>query len=437
MSLQTSMTQMSTYEDVLKRLKVVIHSAVDGIIIINDHGEIEEVNPSACILFGYTAEEMLKKNLTMLIPDSYLKPHQDFIRDYLKTRIPKIIGTGREVKGRYKDGTEFPFWLAVSEVKLLERTIFVGFIHDLSEVKTAEYRLKILNKELEKKVVERTYELEAVINQLLAVNKKLEEEINKNITIQNQLKEREIELEQGLVKERELGELKSRFVSMASHEFRTPLATILSSVSLIGRYTETDQQENREKHINKIKSSVTHLTDILNDFLSMNKLEEGKIISHQEMFDVVGLWKEVKEEMTSILKQGQSIHSVINMAQPIIISDRKIIKNILFNLISNAIKYSADNGIIECSIQGDQSRVIMTIKDNGIGIPPDEQKHLFERFFRASNVTNIEGTGLGLNIVKKYVEMLGGQINFSSKLYSGTTFTVEFGVKTEPAHLQV
>lgn len=416
---------MNNYQDIVLRLKAIFDAAVDGIIIINSRGVIEEVNPASCKLFGYAENEIIGNNVSMLMPVKDSIQHNKYIQNYHDTGKGQIIGIGREVKGKKKDGEEFPFWLAVIEVKLEDRVIFTGFIHDLTEIKKAESQLKAMNEELENKVTERTYELENVVNQLLAMNKQLEDEIHKKEKAQEKLREREAELKLSLAKEKELGELKSRFVSMASHEFRTPLSTVLSSVSLISRYTETEQQANRDKHIQKIKSSVTHLTGILNDFLSMNKLEEGKIIAHNETFNIQELCEEVIEEMQTILKGNQKIVCIQDNGISKITSDRKILKNILINLISNAIKYSDENGVITCHLDAKSEYVTFKVKDHGIGIPDVDQKHLFDRFFRASNVTNIEGTGLGLHIVKKYVEILGGTIEFESKLYSGTTFTIQ------------
>lgn len=421
------------YHDAILRLQVIFDSAVDGIIIINTTGIIEEVNLATCTLFGYNKEDMIGNNVSMLMPHHYAVKHDGYIDDYLKTNNAKIIGKGREVTGQKKNGEIFPFWLAVSEVKLAERSIFTGFVHDLSDIKHAETRLKNHNEELEKKVVERTYELENAVNQLLSLNKQLEKEITNKIKIQNQLKEREAELESGLAKERELGELKSRFVSMASHEFRTPLSTILSSVSLIARYTEGNQQANRNKHIDKIKSSVMHLTGILNDFLSMNKLEEGKVDTHFESFDIVEIWNSVIDEMHTILKADQKLINTLNSEKSCIVSDKKTIKNIIINLMSNAIKYTENNGEIRCNLDINDDFFTINIKDNGMGIPLEDQKHLFQRFFRASNAVNIEGTGLGLNIVKKYVEMLGGELSFKSEHFVGTEFNIV--IPTKPRNI--
>ncbi len=416
---------MNNRNDFELRLNAIFEAAVDGIIIINERGVIEEVNKASCVLFGYDISELLGAKVNILMPLQHSLAHDSYIRNYEKSREAKIIGIGREVEGKKKDGTLFPFWLAVIEVPLEHKTIYTGFIHDLTDIKAAEYKLKTMNENLEKKVVERTYELENAVNQLLALNRQLESEITGRIKVQSKLKERELQLKKSLAKERELGELKSRFVSMASHEFRTPLSTILSSVSLIGRYPEAEQQLNREKHINKIKASVTHLTGILNDFLSMNKLEEGKISCNIESFNIEELSNEVIEELRTILKTNQTLLCDFDIKEALVYTDRKIVKNILINLISNAIKYSDENGIINFKLQSSDTTIAFTIQDNGIGIPEEDQKHLFDRFFRASNVINIEGTGLGLNIVKKYIEILGGHISFLSRLYEGTTFNVK------------
>lgn len=410
--------------DAVTRLKAIFESAVDGIIIIDHKGTIEEVNIAACRQFGYDKSELIGNKVNMLMQAEHSAHHDKYINNYQETRTPKIIGIGREVIGKRKNSEIFPFWLSVNEVVLQDRTIFTGFIHDLTDIKSAEKSLKQLNEELEKKVIERTYELESVVNRLLALNKQNEIEIQNRIATQAELKQRELELEQSLAKEKELGELKSRFVSMASHEFRTPLSTILSSVSLIGRYTETAQQENRDKHIQKIKASVTHLTGILNDFLSMNKLEEGKTKPIFEDFDICELIKEITEELKTIVKKGQTLQTICAFEQKMVRSDIKIVKNIMINLISNAIKYSPEDAEILCHLNRNDQEISFSVTDKGIGIPEDEQKHLFDRFFRASNVTNIEGTGLGLNIVKGYVEILGGNISFESTRYVGSKFTI-------------
>ena len=399
----------SELKDLALRLKAIIDTAIDGIITIDERGKMEMINRAAASHFGYTEDELVGKNVSTLMPEPDRSRHDGYIENYRDTRKPRIIGIGREVVGRRKDGSTFPFRLAVSEVILNDRVIFTGIVHDLSDVKQAQIKLKTLNEELEDLVEKRTTELESVVNKLLQTNRLLEE--------------KEESLHQALSKERELSQLKSRFVSMASHEFRTPLATIMSSASLISKYTETDQNDKRAKHIERIKSSVANLTGILNDFLSLSKIEEGKVQVNLEHIDVFELCSEIEQALKGLLKPGQTIK---HNSEPglSIHSDERIIKNIIFNLVSNAIKYSPENSVIECKIVIQDQVCMIEIIDQGIGIPETEQKFLFERFFRASNVENIQGTGLGLNIVKRYVSLLKGTIDFASIEGEGTSFKV-------------
>lgn len=358
-------------------------------------------------MFGYHPEEVIGHNISMLMPEPYRSEHDGYLHNYLMTRKPKIIGIGREVTAQRKDGTIFPFRLAVNEVILNDRIIFTGIVHDLSDIKQAEQELKRVNEELELIVEERTNELEEVVNRLLSTN--------------SQLKENEIRLKESLDKEKELNELKSRFVSMASHEFRTPLSTIVSSAAIISRYNKEDQDDSRQKHVKRIKSAVANLTGILNDFLSLSKLEEGRVDSTFTSFKILELCHDVGEEVQGLLKEEQQILHT-HEGEDEIISDQRILKNILFNIISNAIKYSAAGTTITCQTSMGESDLDITISDQGIGIPENEQKYLFNRFFRASNVETIQGTGLGLNIVKEYIELLNGSVSFKSESGVGTTF---------------
>lgn len=402
----------NSLEDIALRLQGIIDAAIDGIITIDNRGLIESINKSAATQFGYKDAEVIGNNIKMLMPEPYHSEHDGYIHRYNTTKNPRIIGIGREVVGKTKDGSHFPFRLAVSEVILNDRVIFTGIIHDLTAVKNAENELITLNEKLEAKVIQRTNDLEDAVNTLLQTNK----------TLENQ----EEELKVALEREKELNELKSRFVSMASHEFRTPLSTILSSAQLISRYKEESHNEKREKHINRIKSAVGNLTGILNDFLSLSKIEEGKIVAEKEEIDLDEMCLLVMDEVKGLLKKDQIIDHQTDAKGLIINSDRKVLKNVLFNLLSNAIKYSGAGDTIKCQIiSEDKDLLEIQIIDQGIGIPEEEQQFMFERFFRANNVETIQGTGLGLNIVKRYVELLGGSIGFTSKLGLGTTFTVK------------
>ncbi len=242
-----------------------------------------------------------------------------------------------------------------------------------------------------------------------------------NIT---KLKKAEENLIKALEKERELGELKSRFVSMASHEFRTPLSTVLSSAYLLSKYTTTEEQSKREKHLERIISSVNNLTDILNDFLSLGKIEEGKISIRPSEIDIREFINSTINEIKPVLKSNQEViykHS----GEGMIILDKGLLKHIILNLLSNAIKFSNENSIIEIATKKNAS-FILSVKDHGIGISAEDQKHLFERFFRGANAANIQGTGLGLHIVARYAELLNGKVHFQSELDKGTKFIIKF-----------
>ena len=420
---------MEQYSESALRLQAIIETATDGIITIDERGIIEMANSAASHLFGYQVKEMLGNNISMLMPQPYKTEHDSYIHNYLTTGIAKIIGIGREVVGRRKDGHIFPMRLSISEVKLTNRRLFTGIVHDLTEQKAAEERIQRLNAQLEQRVDERTEELAEVVNKLLDINRKLEKEVVDRKRAENALRKNEEEIMKALEKEKELNQLKSRFVSMASHEFRTPLSTILSSSDLIEAYTKAEQQEKRLRHTKRIKSAVSNLTGILNDFLSLSKLEEGIIEIKPVEFYLGEFCTTVLDEIQSILKPQQKIVHEQEDMERLVCLDNKLLRNILLNLLSNASKYSEDGKTIYCITQVENDYLKITIKDEGIGIPKEDQVHLFTRFFRAHNVENIQGTGLGLNIVKRYVDLLHGQISFESKEGIGTTFFVEIPIE--------
>tara|TARA_R110002033_G_scaffold166331_1_gene204869 strand:- start:92265 stop:94637 length:2373 start_codon:yes stop_codon:yes gene_type:complete len=249
-----------------------------------------------------------------------------------------------------------------------------------------------------------------------------------NITQQKNIQQR---LEVSLHTEQELNELKSRFISMASHEFRTPLSAILSSAILIGKQNESGNEERRMKHVFRIRNNVKNLVVILNDFLSLSKLEEGKVSAIPQHFELIEFSKLVIEEMEATKREGQQIRLSSDETSIVVYLDPKLLSHILINLLSNATKYSKEdqNILLEISITGTQ--VILTVTDEGIGIPQEEKEKLFGRFFRAANATNIQGTGLGLHIVKQYVELMGGSVSCSSEIGNGATFKVKLPLKME------
>ncbi len=413
----------------------MLETAIDGIIIIDRNGTMLLVNPSAEKLFGYLPGELDNKNVKLLMPEPHKSQHHNYIDNHLRTGEKKIIGIGREVLGLRKDGTFFPLRLAVSKFTIENDLLFTGVIHDLTAQKEAERELWYLNKNLEKLVESRTGQLQESLNQLNIINKNLESEIQNRKSAEQKLKENEKELIRSLEKERNLGLLKSRFVSIASHEFRTPLANILSSLSLIDRYEAMEHVEQRKKHILKIKNNINYLNGILNEFLGLTRIEEGQVELKIEHFCLYDFLNELVEDFDLIKKPGQTLELFLQPEEGsfYIDSDKTCIKHIFNNLLSNAIKYSGEHSDIRVLLVEYPESYMIEVHDNGIGIPEEDQKFIFDLFYRASNVLNIQGTGLGLSIVKKYLETIHGEMEFESSESAGTSIRIKlpkYGPKT-------
>lgn len=241
-------------------------------------------------------------------------------------------------------------------------------------------------------------------------------------------KKAEDDIRTALEKQLELNEMKSNFVSLASHEFRTPLTTITSSASLLENYIDGERKANAMRHIGRIKSAVVTLTSILEEFLSLTKIEEGRTKCKPEEINVEELVASVANSLKTSVKAGQVV-SYSHEGPEIVYSDPMLLTNVVTNLLSNAIKYSPENAPIILSSKVNHT-VTIKVEDHGVGIPEADQAHLFERFYRASNAGNVQGTGLGLHITRHHVELLGGSIEVSSVPGSGTTFTVK--LPTDP-----
>jgi len=244
-----------------------------------------------------------------------------------------------------------------------------------------------------------------------------------NIT---QRKKAEEHIREALAQQMELNEMKSKFVSIASHEFRTPLSTILSSTFLISKYSQARDLEKAQKHIDRIEAAVRTLTDILNDFLSLGRIEDGKLENRVSEFNVVEFCDTLTDEVQPSLKKEQAIiyhHEGVN---PVFSLDRQHLRNVLVNLLSNASKYSSEGKTIWLTSAFANGQMQFTIKDEGIGIPVSDQPRLFQSFFRANNAVDIQGTGMGLHIVKRFLDIMGGSIQFTSEENKGSTFIIHF-----------
>ena len=399
----------------------IFKASVEGIIIVDKDGNILVANHASEAMFGYAEGGLFGLGLEQLLPERYRKNHVNLRDMFMAKPEPRVMGAGRDLMASRKDGSEFPVEISLSFVQLKSTILVMAFIIDISirkkveeKVKKSEEQLVIYAAELEKKVQSRTEALALI-----------------NLDLQNQIAERqkaEEESRRALDKEKELNELKSKFVYIASHEFRTPLSTILSSASLAQQYRERSELEKLDKHLQRIKDSVKHLTSILNDFLSLGKLEEGKVEIIKEFIHPESFFIEIKEEIKSTLKEGQQIQIDTNSEVALFETDPRILRNILFNLLSNASKYSETNKRIFLSSQIEDHHLSINVRDEGIGIPEKDLKHISDRFFRASNAGNIRGTGLGLNIVKRYTDLLKGKMSFQSKFGEGSTFTISLPI---------
>lgn len=245
---------------------------------------------------------------------------------------------------------------------------------------------------------------------------------NRLLRIDEQLRTAQERTEKALANEIETNKLKSNFVALASHEFRTPLTTVLSSAALIENYSFGENQAKVNKHLARIRSSVSSLTSILNEFLSLEKIEMGKMTPNVERFDMKQYLEGCVSNMRNFAKEGQMI-SYTHTGPSDVETDPVFMGNIINNLVTNAIKYSPPNSRISISSHVNE-KIHLTVKDNGIGIPEQDQRHLFERFYRASNAGTVQGTGLGLHIMRHYVDMLHGTVKLNSEVGKGTTVLV-------------
>ncbi|MFN4007615.1 MAG: ATP-binding protein [Chitinophagaceae bacterium] len=386
------------------------HASI-GIVVADERGYIDTINPFALHQFGYSdAKVLLGKPIEVLIPQRFRHNHKHHHHNYMQRPTSRPMGIGLDLYAVRSDGTEFPVEISLGHYHINNQNFVLAFITDVTQRKAAEKALLDLNAALEQKVKERTKILETTVTQL---NKQIHE---------NQIKDKE--LRESLEKEKELSELKSRFVTMASHEFRTPLSTVLSSTYLLSKYTTTEDNAKREKHIQRIISSVNLLNDILNDFLSVGKIEEGKIQVKNTVFELQDFAQKTIAEMRMVAQPQQKI-VYTHIGPSDVCVDANLLKHILHNLLSNAIKFSPNHGIIEVFTQVENDTLTLRVSDNGIGISKEDMKHLFERFFRATNAANVQGTGLGLHIVMKYVELMNGRISCHSELEKGTSFVIQ------------
>lgn len=412
----------------LQQFEALFNHATIGIVLCNKEAEIINFNAQAEAQFGYTKEEVIGRKIEMLLPAKYKKSHVSDRDHFYGHPENKVMGHGRDLRGQKKDGTEFPVEVSLSHYNYKDEVYVIAFVIDIT-----------IRKNNELAVLKHREDLQQITHQITQMNVDLEQKVENRTKM---LRETLVELEKSkkevtdaLTKEKELGDLKSGFVTMASHEFRTPLSTILSSAFLISKYNKPEDESKRDKHINRIKDAVNEMRSILEDFLSLGKLEEGSVKAKVVAVPVTDYIEDLQntvDGMMQIVKKDQVIN-LHHSGNDDIYVDISLLKNIIVNLCSNAIKFSPEGAVIQIDSIWNESSLTVSVKDQGIGISADDQQHLFERFFRAKNAANIQGTGLGLHIVGKYIELLNGSISLKSELDQGTTFTIQI---PQPKHYE-
>ena len=367
--------------------KVCFDSMQVGIVVFNSEKKIMLANNPLNQIFNYTSEEIYKENIDVLFSNATLI--NEFIARCDALKFKSLI----ETIGVNKNGIEFPIEVSFGKIEFEEGIYYKALISDISKRKELEQKKDILNYKLEEEVKLRTIELENVVQKLKGL----------------------------LIKEKELNTLKTQFIALASHEFKTPLSAIITSTELLVKYADLNNVDKRNEHFYKIKSKIVFLNNMIDNLLTLENIESGDIIPSYSKFKFSNLVKEIINNTNSFLKKNQQI-IFSNNINDYMYQDSKIVKIILTNLLYNAIKYSKKD--IHIKISADATNIYYRIEDYGIGIPEKEQKLIFQKFFRAQNAVYFPGTGIGLNIVKGYVQKLKGEISFESTENKGTVFIV-------------
>ena len=366
----TDVTERKKSEEEIRKLSRAVETTPSAILLANLGGKIVYVNPGLMQMGNYSDTDQL-------IGKSIFKFTNEYGIKYLVEQvIPSLMNGSKwfgEIELKKSDGTAFPAELVCSVV----------------DDENGEPQYLLAN----------FYDI---------TNRKLAEE----------------EIKNALRKEKELNELKSKFVSMVSHEFRTPLAAILSSSDLLELYWEKLTAEKRDSLLVKIKKSITNLIDLLNDVTEINRADAGKTSVKPEEIEIIKLIEEILEELESGIAQKPSIHFNVKENSILFQSDKKLLRHIFVNLISNAVKYTPAEKNVYIDLLRENESLIFSVKDEGIGIPEEDFDNLFQPFSRSRNTGKIKGTGLGLSILKRSLDLLHGSIDFKSKLNVGSQFTV-------------
>jgi two-component system, LuxR family, sensor kinase FixL len=360
------------------RLQTVVDTVVDGIFTTDEKGIIESVNPAVCDIFRCQPEALIGKSIRTLLPAPYDKQYMDYIRRHRAVNSRRYAQVGHAVTGKRANGDTFPMYLAMSRAYVGNRWLFTGIMQDLTP-----------RKRIEREMIE---------------------------------KER---LEMELQKERDINELKSSFMSMISHELRTPLAVIQLSSDFFRRYADRMSDIEKEDALATIQTQVHHLETLIDDVSALSRADSLESAIRTELVDLIDLCRDVVANTQMLAADTHQIEFESDADYQVILGDKKLLRQALSNLLGNAVKYSAEGSCVKLHLGCDTEQVRIRVSDNGIGIPEADQNNLFEPFHRASNVEARHGTGLGLAVTKRAIELHGGTISFESLVNVGTTFTIQ------------
>jgi two-component system sensor kinase FixL len=366
------------------KMNAIIQNAVEGIITINDRGMIEMINPSASRLFGYTTEEVTGQNISVLMPEPDKSHHDQYIGNYHRTGIGKIIGIGREVTGQRKDGSVFPFYLSISEVQLADRKVYTGFIHDITEQKLAEEKLRRYASELERS----------------------------NLELQD-------------------------FAYVSSHDLQEPLRKIQAFGDRLKTKEADKLSDQGKEYIDRMLNAASRMQNLINDLLTFSR-----VTTKAQPFtkvDLNGLLAEVLSDLEIAVSQAKARIEISPL--PVIEAEPIQMRQLLQNLVANAIKFRKDTEVpvIKIYAKGIQLKRHLTgtpgdeqveiyVEDNGIGFDEKYLDRIFNVFQRLEG-QKFAGSGVGLAICKKIAIRHGGNITARSKPGQGSTFIVTLATR--------
>lgn len=379
------------YEDAIRdldnnrsRLATILNSTLDGILTIDSKGLVDTFNPAAEQIFGYASDEIIGQNVKILMPEPYHSEHDNYLARHIETGEKKVIGIGREVIGRHKDGSVFPMDLAVSPMCVDGKPMFVGLVRDITQRNQTQQALQGAKEAAEK-----------------------------------------------------ANQAKSEFLSSMSHELRTPMNAILGFAQLLQDNPDEPLSKEQAECVHHILKGGNHLLELINEVLDMARIEAGKVTLSIEPLhpgDLVNACLELVRTMGD--KRGIRIHDLSTGRRlPALLADYTRLKQVLLNLLSNAIKYNRDQGEIWLDCQpADQGRLRISVRDTGNGLPESRRAEVFVPFNRlGAEGGAIEGTGIGLTIAKQLIELMDGRIDFDSEVGKGSTFWFELPLADEGA----